>query len=214
MSLQYTCPVGSEIADILIEQCAEQVGQIQKLIFERVYSTGTTRNEFVIASANPNVLASWTPKMTATDGTKAQISPYIGSPSLAPSDPATVGGGNDSLDGVEQIIADNAAQFEGQFYQTQQKSIESLKLLRNEYLQVYLVNQHNQIIGEVDTHDAPTKFRGFIILPQTFYVGSKALGGHVDRDSNPIRFALNANCSDKLHVVTPTDFQPLVNLAN
>lgn len=214
MSIIHTCPPGSEINDIPTVSCYEQIGQVQKLIFQRMYN-GSTRNEFTIASANPNVLASWTTFLTASDHTKVQITPYIGSPTLPPPEPITTGGGNDSLDGSEEIIAFNAAQFSAQFYKMTQDVILSLKPYMSEKLQVYFVTQNNQIIGETDDHTTPTKFRGFEIIPNSFYVGPKGLGGHQERDSNPIGFAMKYDWSDYLHVVTPDgSFKPLTDIVN
>jgi len=214
MSILYTCPPGSEINDIPNVNCYEQIGQVQKILIQRMYD-GSTRNEFTIASANPNVLASWTTFLTATDSTKVQVTPYIGSPTLPPPEPVTVGGGNDSLDGNEEIIAFNAAQFTAQLYQVPQEVILALKPYMSEQLQVYFITQNNQIIGEVDDHTTPTKFRGFEVIPKSFYVGPKGLGGHQERDANPIGFAMKYGWSDYLHVVTPAgSFKPLVDITN
>lgn len=214
MAILYNCPPGAEVNDIPVVNCYEQIGQVQKLIFQRMHN-GTTRNEFTIASANPNVLASWTPLLAANDSTKVQITPYIESPSLPPPEPITRGGGNDSLDGVEQVVAFNAAAFSAVLNNIPQSVILALKPYMSEQLQVYFVTQNNQIIGEVDDHATPTKFRGFEILPKTFYVGPKGLGGHQEVDSNPLGFSMKYEWSDYLHVVTPVaPFKPLVDIVN
>ena len=214
MAILYTCPPASEINDIPNVDCYEQIGQVQKIIIQRMYD-GSTRNEFDIATTNPNVLATWTTVLTAADNTKAQVTPYIESPTLPPPEPITVGGGNDSLDGVEQIVAFNAANFTAVLNNIPQSVILALKPYMSEQLQVYFITQNNQIIGETDDHTSPTKFRGFEVLPKTFYVGPKGLGGHQERDSNPIGFAMKYEWSDYLHVVTPAgSFKPLVDLTN
>jgi hypothetical protein len=213
MSIVYDCPVGSEIADLFIDSCPEQVGQIQKIIVQRLRDGGS-RNEITIASTNPNLKATWTALFAASDNTKCQITPFVESPNLSPGDPETVGGGNDSLNGVPQIIADGPTTFEGFFYQTSQRSIKSLKELRSEEIQVFFVNEHQKIIGEVDDHASPTVFRGFQLNPKSWSVGDKSFGGFNDRDANRLQFAMVANWSDYLHIVTPVDFNPLVDLTN
>jgi len=214
MSLIYDCPVGAAIADINVDTCPEQVGQIQKIIFQRVYN-GTARNEIAITVAEEHTLeATYTALFSASDDTKMQITPFVESPSLTPGDPVEVGGGNDSIDGVPQIIAHGPSSFEAMFYQKSQKSIKSMQPLISEYLQVYFVNEHGKLIGEVDDHDSPTYFRGFLMNERSLFIGDKSFGGYDDRDSNMIRFALKQGWSNNLAVITPADFDPLVDLVN
>lgn len=214
MSIVYSCPVGTAIADIVIDNCPEQVGQVQKMIFQRMFD-GSTRNQIAITGANEHTLqATYTALFAAPDGTKMQITPFVESPNLTTGDPETVGGGNDSIDGVPQIIAQGPTTFEGMFYQKGQKSIKSIKDLASERLQVYFVNEHGKIIGETDDQDSPTYFRGFEINERSFFVSDKSFGGYNDRDSNRINFALKQSWSDGLLVVDPADFNPLSDLTN
>lgn len=206
MSILYTCPLGTAIQSQLFTDCPEQIGQIQKLIVQRAYASAGARNQFTIASANPNVIASWTPLLTALDATKAQITDWVESPTVTPGDAQTVGGGNDSLNGVEQIIAKDPTVVEVMLYQKDQATIKALKDLASETLQVYFVNEHGKIIGETDDHTSPTIFRGFLIEPKSWFVGDKSFGGYNERDSNSLRFSMSADWSDLLHVVTPSDF--------
>ena len=76
------CPVGASINNIPLSDCPEDFGQIQKLILQRVFSSGTTKNKFSTLSGAgaPDLLASWTPLLAAADGTKVVQTPFIQSP--------------------------------------------------------------------------------------------------------------------------------------
>jgi hypothetical protein len=58
-----TCPLGAEISDITIPSCPEYLGQIQKVIFQRTYSSGSTENKFVVASTDPASLRPGQPSL-------------------------------------------------------------------------------------------------------------------------------------------------------
>jgi hypothetical protein len=79
-----TCPLGSEITDIYISDCPEEVGQIQKLLVQRVFSSAGVKNSFTIGTTNPNVLATWATVLAASDSTKVVQTPYLTNPSRNP----------------------------------------------------------------------------------------------------------------------------------
>lgn len=209
-----TCPPGSAITTAALPSCFEDFGKIEKLLFQRVYSTGTTKNSFTIATANPNLLASWTPFLSASDGTKVLQSSQIDDLLITPGDPRTVGGGNASFGGTEQIKGANPSAVEGNMYKMQQGYIEKLKTLKCEVsLGVYLVNEYGQIGGINDDQDSPTLFYPIPIVDGTFFIGDKGFGGFENRDYNMIRWQFAPNWSDKFHIVTASDFNPLDKLA-
>src|SRR3990172_7114077 len=104
MSLLCNCPAGAALASVPLSECPESFGQIQKVIFQRIFKTGSTKNEFLVASALPTVLASWTPLLAVADGSKVVQSPYIQAPTTEPGAAKTYGGGNETLGGLELII--------------------------------------------------------------------------------------------------------------
>lgn len=211
MGILCNCPLGAEIVDITLEDCPEVVGQIHKLLFQRRLN-GTALNSFTIASANPNLLASWTPKLAAADDTKVVQSPFINSPELEPGGPRPWGGGNATRGGVEIIVGRDPSVFRAMFINTSQKSIKDLKTLFCEDMVVYFIDEYGRIIGESDDIDAPTEFRGIPIASFSLFVGDKKFGGFEEPDQNMIEFKLYPNWSDNLHIVSPSDFSALNDL--
>ena len=212
MALLCGCPPATAITSPDLQACYEDIGQIQRLLFQRKYSSGTTLNFFTISSANPNVLASWTPLLESTSGTKVVQTPYVQGVEMTAGEPVTYGGGNDTLGGIEQIIAVDPTTFNAQFHRRSQIEIDNLKDLMCEILSVYFVDEYNRIIGLADDNDNATTFRGFPIAEGTLFIGDKVFGGRTAPDMNSMRFQLLPNWSDNLYVVTPTDFSPLDNL--
>jgi hypothetical protein len=206
-----TCPLGAEISDITIPSCPEYLGQIQKVIFQRTYSSGSTENKFVVASTDPALLASWTTYLTASDGTKAVVSTYINNPTMEPGEPTTYGGGNATVGGKEIVLSKNASVFSFELHNVPQSTIAEYKSLECETLSVYFINEQGQVIG--DDEGGTTNFKGIKLQSETMNVSDKTLGGRENPDMNMVRFSLPANWSDNLSVVTPTDFNGL-DLAN
>ena len=212
MALLCGCPAATAITSPDLQACYEDIGQIQRLLFQRKYSSGTTLNTFTISSANPNVLASWSGLLAASNGTKVIQTPYIQGVEMTAGEPVTFGGGDTSLGGIEQVVAVDPTTFSGQFHRRSQIEIDNLKDLMCEVLSVYFIDQFNRIIGLADDNDNATTFRGFPIAEGTLFIGDKVFGGRTQPDMNAFRFQLLPDWSDNLYVVTPTDFSPLDNL--
>lgn len=211
MGLLCSCPQSAEIADITIESCKEDVGQIQKLLFQRIYSAGVL-NTFVIASANPNLLASWTTRLSASDSTKIVQTPFLSEPVTEPGEARKYGGGNATIGGVEITMGRFPTTFAGKYLRTSQKSIKDMKTYEcEEEIGVFMVDQHGRIIGLSDNIDTPTVFKPIPI--QGLFIGDKKLGGLEEPDSNVISFGMYANWSDNIHIVVPSNFNALNDLA-
>lgn len=206
MALLVTCPAPSEIPDIPIPACIEDFGQITKLLFQRRYSSGTTQNSFTIAATNPNVIATWTTVLTATDGTKVQATPQVNNSNLEGAEPVTFGGGDATAFGISRIVAQDPSTFTCEFHQQRQDVIEALKLYQGEILSVYFVNEFGYIAGVTDSISSPTTFKGFPIAPGTFFVSDKNGGKRESPDMNMLQFQMYPNWSDKFYAVAPTDF--------
>lgn len=202
------CPAGASIPSVPNASCPQDFGQIQKIIFQRIFSTGTTKNSMTKADAA--LLASWTALFSATDGTKAVITPYVEAPSSDGGDAITYGGGNDTLGGVTKVIGTNPTNMTFAMRQIVQSIAKALKALMCELnLGVYFVNGSGQIMGnEVSTGN-------FGPIPiQTLFVGDLKLNGLETPDENALSFSLPANWSDDIAIITPSDFNPLTDLAN
>lgn len=211
MSLLCNCPAGAALSNIPISECPESFGQVQKVIFQRIFSTGSTKNSFVAATADPKLKASWTPLLAAADGTKIVQSPYIQAPTTEAGAAKTYGGGNETLGGIEIIIGREPTSFTGNILRSTQDTIAALKTFMCETVGVYLVDEFGRIGALVDNRTTPTKY--FPIPIQGLFVGDKSLGGLEAPDMNVISWKFFPNWSDNLVILTPTDFNALTDLA-
>lgn len=211
MSLLCNCPAGAALADIPISECPESFGQVQKVIFQRIFSTGSTKNSFVAATADPKLKASWTPLLAAADGSKVVQSPYIQAPTTEAGAAKTYGGGNETLGGIEIIIGREPTSFTGNILRSTQDTITALKTFMCETVGVYLVDEFGRIGALVDNRTTPTMY--FPIPIQGLFVGDKSLGGLEAPDMNVVSWKFFPNWSDNLVILTPTDFNALTDLA-
>ena len=115
MGLNCGCPVGKHLNDLTIDECKESFGQIQKVIFARIFSSTGVKNSLPEATITKK--ATMTPLFAASDGTKLIISPYIQNPTTEPGEARTFGGGNQTLGGIEIVIGREPTTFTGVFYQ-------------------------------------------------------------------------------------------------
>jgi hypothetical protein len=207
-----SCSLADEVADIPNVSCIQRLGQIQRVAFQRT-KNGTVTNEFVIASANPNVLASWTALIAADDDTKIQMTPTIGDFTTEVGDIQEVGGGNATVDGVQNVLRVSPTTVTGKFPELPQSIISAIKAYQYEkQTSVYLFNEYGQVIGLTDSHSTPSKFKGIPI--ESFFVKDKNMGGFEDIDSNDFGWKFKQKWSDMLHAIKATDFNPVLDLTN
>lgn len=204
-----TCPAAAAIPAITKMTCAQDFGQIQKIAFQRIYSSGTTRNSFT-SSNDIKLLASWQALMSAAAGTKIAVTPYVENPTPDGGDAITFGGGNATLGGIVKTIGRNPINMTFALRQFPQSIIKEMKKLQCEVgLGVYLFNADGQILAEQDQTTATTYYP---IAIQNLFVGDLMLNGLENPDENALSFSFAPNYSDNLAVVTPTDFNPLLDL--
>ena len=212
MGLICQCPAAATITTIPAVQCGENFGQIQKVAFQRLVDASGNRNSFS-SSASILLKASWTAKLAANDGTKIVVSPYIEAPTSEPGAARTFGGGNDTLGGVEVILGSELTTFSAGMRRMPQSVIKIMKELMCEAnvgnLGVYLFNQNGQIEAIQDPNVATTYYP---IPIRSLFISDKGHGGLEEPDINNISWSFGENYSDDLKIVTPTDFNPLVDL--
>ena len=206
------CPASTALTSIPAVTCSESFGQIQKVAFQRIYSSGTTKNSFT-SSADIKLLASWTALLSANDSTKIVVSPYIQAPTSEAGAARTFGGGNDTLGGVEEIVGREPTTFSAVLRRIPQSTIKIIKELQCESwadnLGVYLFDDNGNIEALVDA-TTPTTF--YPIPIRSLFIGDKTHGGLEEPDSNAISWTFLPNYSDQLKIVAPTDFNPLTDL--
>lgn len=210
MGLNCGCPAGAHIPDLEIAECKEGMGQVQKIIFQRIYQTAGTLN----AVTDPTKKASWSTLFSAADGTKAVVTPYVNNPTSEPGAARTFGGGNQTVGGIEIIIGREPTTFTGTFYEQSQKTIAQLKQMMCENVGVYLIDENGNIGCLVDNIDEPTAYMPIPI--GKLFIGDKKLGGFEEPDSNTIEWSFFPNWSDKFYIIKQEtmDFNPLTELVN
>ena len=204
-----TCPAATAIANVPNASCPQDFGQIQKLIFQRVYSSGATKNFFTVA--NSKLKANWTANFSASNGTKMVITPYVEAPTADGGDPVTFGGGNDTIGGVTKIVGRNPINMSFALRQYDQSIVKALKALQCEVaLGVYFVNNDGAVLGISDG----TNVYPIPIVEATFFVSDLKLNGLDTPDNNDMQFSLAPNWSDNATIIVGTDFNALTDFAN
>lgn len=209
MGLLINCPNAASINSVPLNECYESLGQVQKVVFQRLYD-GTTRNS-ISASVTPiTTLAAWTPLLAAVDGTKVVQSPYIQSPETEPGAAINFGGGNETLGGIEITVGAEPTAFTGNVLRSTQDTIKALKGMMAENLGVYIIDEHGRIACEADDYGTPTEY--YPIPIRNLFIGDKKLGGYEGVDMNAISWKFFPNWSDDLKILVPTDFNALTDL--
>lgn len=212
MSLTCQCPAATSLTTIPAVACGENFGQIQKVAFQRLRKADGSRNSFTTA-ASILLKASWTALLSAEDGSKVVVSPYIEAPTSEPGAVRTYGGGNETLGGIEEVLGAEPTAFSAVLRRMPQNVIKIMKELSCESnagnLGVYLFNDNGQIEAIQDP-EADTTY--YPIPIRSFFVSDKGHGGLENPDSNNISWQFAPNYSDDLKIITPTDFNPLTDL--
>jgi len=204
---QCDCPLGASITTIRTSDCPLKVGQLQRAIFQRT-KNGNALNWIDAAAAL--LLATYTALINAADSTKIVVTPFFEEPDLAPGGARTSGGGNASVGGIERIIGRNPTAFTANWPETQQYIIEDIKGLECDKLSVFFIDEFDQIIAQGDDGENPNQFRGF---PIRSLFTDDFNGGKFDTTGlNAFQFQLVPNWSDKMALISPTDFSPLEEL--
>lgn len=210
MGLNCGCPAGAHLADLAIPECKESLGQIQKIIIQRIYASTGVKNTITAASIKSKTAMAGL--AAAADGTKIIISPYIQNPSTEPGAARTFGGGNQTLGGVEMVIGREPTPFTGVLYQESQATIKTMKEYSCENIGVYLIDENGNI-GAISEDDG-TNYQPIPV--GKFFIGDKNLGGFEEPDSNAIEWSFYPNWSDNLQIVkvSDMDYNPLTDLVN
>lgn len=207
------CPASTALPSIPNVECGETFGQIQKVAFVRLKDGTGAKNSFT-TTASITKLASWTAKLTATDGTKIVVSPYIQAPTNEAGAPRTFGGGNETLGGIEEIIGREPSAFTGVMRKMPQSVIKAMKQMQCESwgdnLGVFLFDENGRIECLQDETTATTYYP---IPIRSLFIGDKSHGGLEAPDSNAIQWSFLPNYSDDLAIVVP-EFNPLTDLEN
>lgn len=210
MALTCACPAATALTTIPAVTCAENFGQIQKVAFQRLTTSGT-KNGFT-TSNKITALASWTAAMALSTSGKIVVSPYIQAPTSEAGAARTFGGGNETLGGVEEVIGAEPTTFSAVLRGVPQSTIKIIKELMCEAkagnLGVYLFDEN----GKIEAIKGSGADDWFPIPIRALFISDKTHGGLEAPDSNNISWSFTPNWSDDLAIATPADFNPLTDL--
>lgn len=189
------------------------MGEVQRIYFQRTYSTGTTLNLFTISSANPNVIASWTSLLSASDGTKV-LAPntIVHAPTFAKGNKIEFGGNGETAGGVPIYMGHEPGQFNANLLYRAAQTIEGFIDLTGEDLSVYFELEDGRIIGQVDDNASPNTFRGIEI--DQIAIGDREGDNRTQPGFNTLEFYLPFRWSKYLYAVTPSDFTARTQIVN
>lgn len=216
MSITCQCPAATAIPDVPNMGCAQSFGQIQKVAFTRLRGATGTLNGFIVNESKGQIekLESWETKLSATDGTKIVVSPFLYSPADSGGDVRMTGGGNDDLGGIPDVLGANPVQFAANMRSIPQAIAKALKQLECEAnagnLGVFLFDENGNIEA---IQDETTTTTYYPIPIRALFIGDKIHGNYDAKDSNPISWYYAENYSDNLTIVKP-EFNPLTALEN
>jgi len=201
MSRRICCPIPTYLASAVtsVTACAEDVGQIQKLMFWR-------RDNYCTA-ASAATSTYWSTQLTATGDSKVVVSPFCGNVEFEPGEPREFGGGNETVDGIPIVKGSEATMVTGRFYQEDQDIIETIKDWACEKLDVFFINESNQLIYD---DRGGSNVYGFPIT--SLNIKDLKIGGYSDADFNEFSFRLSPDWSDTLEIDEVTTF--LLDLVN
>lgn len=193
------CPKPTYLASAVttLYPCKAEFGQIQKLIFWR-------RGNKIASIATALIATTWTTLLTATGNTKALVVGFVVG-KVTPGEARESGGGNESIDGIPEVVGLNPAVFEGNLIQRDQDEIKALKKLMCEALDVIFINE-NGAIGYLDTQFAGTGTGVYGVPVAGLSVGDLEFGDFDGRDQNKIKFMMPANWSDNFEKSADTAF--------
>lgn len=200
----YECPPPAAIAEIPAITCIEDIGQIQKIIFQRRQATPTFATLVL-----PQTLANWTPLKAAVDSTKVQVTPFFEGFTITGVTALKEGGDdNSTLDGVAIVTGQSTPIANGNFRSLPVNVFESLEKYNGEpNLTVWFITEFGKIWGHSENG---TTFEGVPITE--WFIGDKEVLGKNTNNKNMFTFALRAGWTKKLKAVVPTDFNARYDL--
>jgi hypothetical protein len=199
------CPLPAAITEIGDLTCGENIGQVQKIAFQRRQATPSFPTFSGSAVGSADLLASWTTLLAAADATHVTVTPFFENFVIPGSEGITEGGDdNTTLDGAPIVIGATTPQATGTFRSLTGELLRQLKEYNCENdLTVFLINEFSQIIG---VSPNGTTFTGIPI--QAFFIGDGDNNGKNTQDKTNFSFSVRYGWRDRLAFCVPTDFDP------
>lgn len=191
------------------DECPFNLGSVLKFVAQRIYSTGVVKNNFVIATADPTVIATWDTVLQAADGTKAVISASKNNSAAEGGEAREYDNGNGSM----LILGNSKVKMTFDMLAKNQSIYAALDSLACENIGVFLIDDNDQIWGLVDDVDTPTTY--YPIPIESLFVGPMIPGNYSTPSINKLSWSFrDEKWSKKIARITPSDFSPLTDLSN
>ena len=196
-----TCPQTMASISPALGDCKFDPGQAILVLFQKIYSTGTTRNGVAIASATD--VANWTALLAASDKTKIIATNKFGEGVVEPGELIEFGGGNATPEGVPIPRGKKNAKLTGMMFNSKQDAIKELKKLENinSGLGIYIVTHLDEIYGQTVSISSTDTLCPMPIVGAPYFLDAKAFQKE-DPLSNNFGVYLPENYSDILTGVT------------
>lgn len=207
--MQINCPLPAYLVTIPNQNCPENLGQIQKFIFQR------TSASWVFETSTFIDLAAWTPLITAVDSTKVVITPFLDSVVIPPTEAITFGGNdNSTINGRKLNVAGAPTTASGEARGISaeiQAALQALSLEGESSLCMFGINQFNQLIGRDLYPGHPGERVGGIPI-FSYFCGDAGNEGFAKDDKTKMTFQLDYQWRNNLYVKKPTNWLPLTSI--
>jgi hypothetical protein len=207
MESLFTCPPPSTLATVPTQACPERWDQIVRLLLMRKQASALFTTTSIL------VVATWTPLLTASDGTKVIRTPLLSNMVIPPGELLKEGGNdNTTINGIPRLNGRGHVGVTNQLQDVQASTRAALRALASESalqpgftnLEAVLVNRFGQLI--VDNRSGSNLW-GFPLY--NFIVGDVGTEGFAKSNIANMSFDLAPGWSDNAKVFTPTDFNPM-----
>lgn len=225
--METICPVPTALTTVQNPACPENIGQIQKIIFQRASAA------YVFTSGDGGAtdiqkLSTWTGLLAAADSTKVVIAPNCNGVTIDPPTPITTGGNdNSTLNGRKLNTGFSSVELKGMFRSMPSEIIAQLKLLQYGEDLVWIgVNQFGQFIARDKYPGHPnTQIVGIPLFSPFF--GDAGNEGYAKDDMANFSFGMDYDWRSfaqadgtgvivsayQLYLKKPTSFNPLTLVA-
>lgn len=199
-----SCKRPDALTTISKVDCPVDFGQFVALLFQRAQPSPTFASEAALKA-----LASWTPLLTATDGTKVIKTPLFAGFVVPGSEPQYADeNSNASIDGAGYFTGFNAVKATGTFSGIPSAVKSQLALVQDESaagldpgMTFFGVLGDGRIVYDLDTSGSSSVIRG--IPFSNFYVGSLQLDGYKAKNKNAFGLSLPGDWDKNIQVVQP-----------
>lgn len=202
------CPRTGYLQPIPIDECPTNIGQIQKIAFQRQRNDTGSKNGFN-SLAELNSLPLWIEKMTAVDSTKIVLTPFINNPENDLGGARQTSGGNADLGGIPEFLGLEASSFSCEARKVSPETGKALKQFSCETVGVYLFTENGKTVLDTETIDGEIFFKPIYI--RGYYSTDRHLGGFDNPDHYAIHWSFPPNWSDNI-VIIDVEFNPLFDL--